>query len=131
MEYPSTKGNINNIGFFGNAGYSFSEDTILSIYGRGDNHKTTKFNATYKLNLTKFFGNFKIGLTRSTALRNPSLYELYGNNGRTDLYKHVANPNADPEKSETNELTLRYTFNNFLSFEKLVLQNLYRESIII
>ena len=35
-----------------------------------------------------------------TGLRNPSLYELYGNNGRSDSYKHVANPNADPEKSK-------------------------------
>jgi len=122
---PSTSGNVDNLSFFSNAGYSFSEDTILSIYGRGDNHKTTKFNPTYKINLTQFFGNLKVGLTRSTALRNPSLYELYGNNGRTDTYKHVANPNADPEKSETNELSLKYSFNELLSLEN----TFYRTSI--
>lgn len=114
---PSTSGDVDNLGFFGNAGYSFSEDTILSIYGRGDNHKTTEFSPSYKINLTQFFGNLKIGLTHSTALRNPSLYELYGNNGRTDQYKHVANPNADPETSETNELNLKYSFNENLSLE--------------
>ena len=64
----------------------------------GDNHKTTKFNETYKINLTKFYKNFEFAFTQSTGLRNPSLYELYTNNGRTDAYKHVANPDADPEK---------------------------------
>ena len=114
---PAARGNIDNFGFFTNSGYKFSEDTILSLYGRGDNHKTTGLNPTYKINLTKLFGKFKLGLTQSTGLRNPSLYELYGNNGRTDSYKHVANPEADPEKSRTNELKVKYSFNDTLSFE--------------
>ena len=53
------------------------------------------------------------------------MYELYGNNGRSDLYKHVANPNADPEKSKINEFRIKYLFNNSLSFEN----TFYRSSI--
>ena len=79
------KGHIADLGLFANAGYKLSDDTILSLYGRFDDHKTTGFNETYKVNLTKVIKNFKIGASHSTGLRNPSLYELYGsackNNG--------------------------------------------------
>ena len=122
---PSAKGNLDNYSFFGNAGYQFLENTILSFHGRADNHKTTEFNGTYKLNLVQYFGKFKFGFTTSTGLRNPSLYELYGNNGRSDSYKHVANPNADPEKSKTNELKIKYSYNDLLSLENIF----YRSSI--
>ncbi len=122
---PSAKGHLDNYSFFGNAGYQILENTILSLYARGDNHKTTEVNETYKVNLIQYFGKFKFGLTHSTGLRNPSLYELYGNNGRSDSYKHVANPNADPEKSKTNEFKINYSFNNLLSLEN----TFYRSSI--
>ena len=97
---PAARGNVDNFGFFANTGYQLSDDTTLSFYGRGDSHKTTGYNSTYKISLTKYFSKFKLGLTQSTGLRNPSLYELYGSNGRTDSYKHVANPDAEPEKVE-------------------------------
>ena len=71
-----------------------SSNTIFSLYGRTDNHKVTGSNSTYKINLTQFLNNFKLSLTHSTGLRNPSLYELYGENGRTDSYKHVGNLDA-------------------------------------
>ena len=76
---------MDNLGVFGNIGYELSDNTILSLYGRGDNHKTTRINKTYKINLNKIFKKFNFNLTHSTGLRNPSLYELYGNNGRSDL----------------------------------------------
>ena len=120
---PSAKGYIDNLGFFGNMGYDFSQNTTLSIYGRLDNHKTTETNKTYKINLSKYFNKFNLSVTQSTGLRNPSLYELYGNNGRSDAYKHVANPNADPEKSKTNELKIEYLIN-----EKLSLENIFYKS---
>ena len=66
---PTAKGNVDNFGFFANSGYQLSDDTILSLYGRGDNHKTTGLNSTYKINLTKYFSKFKLGLTQSTGLR--------------------------------------------------------------
>ncbi len=122
---PSASGNIDNLSIFGNFGYQFLNDTIFSFYLRGDNHKTTGTNETYKINLSHEWSKFKIGLTQSTGLRNPSLYELYGNNGRSDVYKHVANPDANPEKSKTNELKIDYFFNNNINFEN----TFYRTSI--
>ncbi len=122
---PSARGNIDNLSIFGNFGYQFLDDTIFSFYARGDNHKTTGINETYKINLSHELSKFKIGLTQSTGVRNPSLYELYGNNGRNDAYKHVANPDANPEKSKTNELKINYFFNNNINFEN----TFYRTSI--
>ena len=127
---PTTRGNLDNFGFFANSGYQFSDNTIISLYGRGDNHKTTGLNSTYKINLTKFVGKFKLGLTQSTGLRNPSLYELYGSNGRTDSYKIVANPDADPEKSRTNELKVQYSFNDSLSFENTFYRSFIEDALL-
>ncbi len=122
---PSAKGNINNLGFFGNTGYKFSENTILSLYGRVDEHKTTGIIPTYKINFKKLINKFDLSLTHSTGLRNPSLYELYGHNGRTDSYKHVANLKAKPEKSRTNELIIEYNFLENISIKTTA----YRTSI--
>ena len=72
----------------------------------------------------------KIGLTQSTGLRNPSLYELYGNNGRTDSFKHVANPDADPEKSRTNELKIKYSFNDSLSLENTFYRSFIEDALL-
>ena len=127
---PSAKGNVDNLGFFSNAGYRYSENTIFSLYARGDNHKTTGLNPTYKINLTQFIDKFKFSLTQSTGLRNPSLYELYGNNGRSDSYKHIANPDAKPEKSKTNELKIKYFFSEKLSLENTFYRSFIRESLL-
>lgn len=108
----STKGRISNLGIFGNIGYKLNKNSIISIYGRSDDHKTTERNQTYKLNFTKFIDKFEYGLTHSTGLRNPTLYELYG----SDNYGITGNTNLSPEKSETNEFTLKYNFFKYLSF---------------
>ena len=104
----STKGHVSDTGFFGNAGYKFSEDTILSLYGRTDDHKITGRNETYKINLTKIIDRFKFGITHSTGLRNPTLYELYG----TDNYGITGNTSLNPEKSKTTELSGEYSFSD-------------------
>ena len=49
--------------------------------------------------------------THSTGLRNPSLYELYG----TDNYGIKGNTLLDPEKSKTNEIKIKYSFNENLA----------------
>ena len=41
------------------------------------------------------------------------------------LYKHVPNPNADPEKSKTNELKVNYLINDLINIEN----TFYRSSI--
>ena len=108
----STKGHMKDFAIFANAGYKITENSILSIYGRSDDHNTTNRNETYKLNFTQFIGKFKLGASHSTGLRNPTLYELYG----TDNYGIGGNLNLKPEKSETNELSAKYNFSDKLSF---------------
>ena len=117
----STKGHTKDFGVFGNLGYKFTENSILSIYGRSDDHNTVGRNETYKVNFIKLFGKFKFGLTHSTGLRNPTLYELYG----SDNYGIEGNINLSPEKSETNELSLKYNILENLSFNT----TLYRSKV--
>ena len=108
----STKGHMQDFGIFANAGYKFNDNQIISIYGRSDDHNTTGRHETYKLNFAQIFGQFKFGATHSTGLRNPTLYELYG----TDNYGITGNVNLNPEKSETNELSVKYNFSKNLIF---------------
>ena len=108
----STKGHMKNFGIFGNAGYKFNESSILSIYGRSDDHNTTNRNQTYKLNFTKLLDKSKFSLTHSTGLRNPTLYELYG----SDNYGISGNVSLNPEKSETNELYVKYNILENINF---------------
>ena len=103
---------MKDLGVFGNIGYKFNENSILSIYLRSDDHNTTGQNQTYKINFTNLFGKFKLGLTHSTGLRNPTLYELYG----SDNYGIGGNVNLNPEKSETNELSLTYNIFENITF---------------
>jgi vitamin B12 transporter len=112
----SMKGHIADLGLFANAGYKLSDDTILSLYGRFDDHKTTGFNETYKVNLTKVIKNFKIGASHSTGLRNPSLYELYGSAD----YNYKGNRNLDAEKSSTNEIFASYELQDNLTVKSTV-----------
>ena len=102
----STKGHMKDFSFFANTGYKINDNQILSIYGRTDDHNITGRNQTYKLNFIQILGKFKFGLTHSTGLRNPSLYELYG----SDNYGIGGNTKLNPEKSETNELYGEYNF---------------------
>ena len=116
---------VYDLGVFANAGFKYDDSTTLSAFVRADEHKTTELNGTYKLNINKLYKKFDFNITQSTGLRNPSLYELYGSNGRTDSGKHVPNPNAKPEKSLTNELSVGYKFS-----EKLYVSSTgYRSSI--
>ena len=108
----STKGHVKNLAVFSNAGYKFNEKQILSIYTRADDHKTTGSNQNYKINFTQVFEDFKLGLTHSTGLRNPSLYELYG----SDNYGISGNIHLRPEKSKTNEISAEYNFSKKLKF---------------
>lgn len=108
----STKGHMKDLGFFANVGYKINDSQILSIYGRTDDHNTTGRNQTYKLNFTQILGQLKFGITHSTGLRNPSLYELYG----SDNYGIGGNTKLNPEKSENNELYLEYKFSEKIKF---------------
>jgi vitamin B12 transporter len=102
-----TTGHLSNLGVFANAGYKFNENQVLSVHGRNDDHKETGGNQTYKINFTQFLGQFKLGATHSTGLKNASLYEFYGNGGDKQI---------KPEKSETNELFGEYNFSENIKF---------------
>ena len=106
-----TKGHLKNFGIFSNAGYKFNENQSLSLHLRSDDHKETGGNQTYKINFTQLYKNFKFGLTHSTGLKNPSLYELYGSSST-----HSGSRAIDPEKSKTNELYAKYTLTENINF---------------
>ena len=101
-----TKGHVKNLGIFANLGYKINDSQNFSVYLRNDDHKQTGGNKTYKINFTRIFDNIKIGLTNSTGIKNPSLYELYGSSS----FGHTGNTEIKSEKSETNELYLKYIF---------------------
>ena len=117
----STKGHMKDFSIFGNTGLKLNKNQILSIYGRIDDHNTTGGNATYKLNFRHDFKKMNIGLTHTTGLRNPSLYELYG----SDNFGIVGNTGLNAEKSETNELYSKYYFSEHL----IITSSLYRAKI--
>jgi vitamin B12 transporter len=104
----STKGHMKDLGVFINTGYKINENQTLSIYGRTDDHNTTGRNQLYKINFSQILSQFKFGITHSTGLRNPSLYELYG----SDNYGIGGNANLNPEKSETNEFYAEYNISD-------------------
>ena len=106
-----TKGHLKNLGIFANTGYKFNDKQYLSFHLRNDDHKETGGNHTYKINYTQIFKNLKLGLTHSTGLKNPSLYELYGSSS-----SHSGSTFINPEKSTTNELYAEYTFSEKINF---------------
>jgi len=109
----STKGHMKSLGIFSNLGYKLSEKQNLSFHLRGDNHNTTDFNETYKLNISQQIGKINLNASHSTGLRNPTLYELYG----TDNYGIKGNTSIKPEKSKTNELSLNYKYSEDITFK--------------
>ncbi len=112
-----TKGHLKNLGLFANTGYKLNENQILSLHLRNDDHKETGGNQTYKVSFTQLYDNYKLGLSHSTGLKNPSLYELYGSSS-----SHRGNTFINPEKSSTNELYIDYNFSNNIQ----LISTLYR-----
>ncbi len=112
-----TKGHLKNLGIFANTGYKFNDKQFLSLHLRNDDHKETGGNQTYKINYTQLFQNLKLGLTHSTGLKNPSLYELYGSSS-----SHSGSTGINPEKSTTNEFYGKYSFDENIEF----ISTLYR-----
>ena len=106
-----TRGHIKNFGIFANAGFKFNDDQIFSIYSRSDDHNTTGENQTYKVNFLQYLNKLKLGITHSTGLRTPSLYELYGGSS-----SYSGNTELKPEKSSTNEIFGEYNITENIKF---------------
>tara|TARA_B100000963_G_scaffold361749_1_gene399244 strand:- start:4658 stop:6505 length:1848 start_codon:yes stop_codon:yes gene_type:complete len=110
----SAKGHADNLGLFSNFGFKLNDTTVFSSHLRGDSHKYSQENLTYRLNATKIIDKFTLSLSESTGLRHPDLYVLHGNNP-SGSYKSMQT--TKPETSLTRELSVKYDLSNFISFE--------------
>ena len=114
----SAKGHADNLGVFSIVGYKIGDSTILSLHTRGDSHKYSEENITYRLNATKFINKLTLSLSESTGLRHPDLYVLHGGNPGSSFYKGAfkAMLTTKPETSFTRELSTKYSFSDNISF---------------
>ena len=110
----SAKGHADNLGIYSNLGFKLNDETIFSAHLRGDSHKYSEENLTYRLNLTKILNNFTFSLSESTGLRHPDLFALHGTNP-SGSYKSMKTTKA--ETSLTRELSTRYNFAENILFE--------------
>ena len=121
----STTGHSDNLAAYGNLGINLFENMNLSLFFRNDNHKQTKNNQTYKINIEKNINNFNFGVSYMKGLRNPTLYEMFG----TDNFGYSGNRNLNPEKSNTYEIYNKINFNdniglNFTIFKSNIKNNI-------
>ena len=107
----STRGHFDNFALYGNLGWNIFENSNISLFGRGDKHKQTGTNNTYKLNFEYDFEKFNLGISYMTGLRNPTLYEMFG----TDNWGYSGNRDLKPEKSNTYEIYSNIAFNKNLN----------------
>jgi len=109
----SAKGHMDNIGLYSNMGYKLDDNTSFSAHLRGDSHKYSEENLTYRLNLSKLISDFTFSLSESTGLRHPDLFVLHGSNP-SGSFKSMKT--TKPETSLTRELSIKYDFFNNASF---------------
>lgn len=114
----SAKGHADNLGIFSNTGYKLNDTTILSLHGRGDSHKYSGENITYRLNATKLIDNLTLNLSESTGVRHPDLYVLHGGNPGSSFYNGAfkAMLTTKPETSLTREISAEYNLSDKISF---------------
>ena len=110
----SAEGHSDNLGVFSNLGYKFNNETFFSAHLRGDSHKYSEENLTYRLNLTKMINNITFSLSESTGLRYPDLFSLHGSNP-SGSYKAMKTTKA--ETSLSRELSAKYNFAENIFFE--------------
>ena len=108
----STKGNIDNFALFSNLGIKIADNKNLSLFLRNDNHKKTGNNSTYKISYNHKIKNLDFNIARMTGLRNPTIYELFG----TDNFGYSGNRDLKPEKSVTNEISLKLKLKQNIDF---------------
>ena len=96
-------------------GFKYNDTTTLSAHLRGDSHKYSEENLTYKLGVTKVFNDLTINLSESTGLRHPDLFVLHGANS-SGTFKSMKTTKA--ETSLTREISTKYKIS-----EKVYLQS--------
>jgi len=114
----SAKGHFDNLGIFSNAGYKIDDTTTLSLHARGDSHKYSGENITYRLNATKLIDKLTLSLSEATGVRHPDLYVLHGGNPGSSFYNGAfkAMLTTKPETSLTRELAAEYNLSDSISF---------------
>ena len=110
----SAKGHSDNFGLYSNLGYKFDDNTSFSAHLRGDSHKYSQENLTYRVNLTKLLNNFTFNFSESTGLRHPDLFVLHGSNP-SGSYEPMKT--TKPETSLTRELSAKYNFSENFFFK--------------
>jgi len=114
----SAKGHSDNLGIFSNFGYKLDDTTTLSLHTRGDSHKYSRENITYRLNATKLIDKLTLSLSEATGVRHPDLYVLHGGNPGSSFYNGAfkAMLTTKPETSLTRELSAEYNLSDRISF---------------
>jgi len=114
----SAKGHSDNLGIFSNVGYKIDDTTTLSLHARGDSHKYSEENITYRLNATKLIDKLTLSLSEATGVRHPDLYVLHGGNPGSSFYNGAfkAMLTTKPETSLTRELAAEYNLSDNISF---------------
>ena len=114
----SAKGHSDNLGIFSNAGYKIDDTMTLSLHARGDSHKYSEENTTYRLNATKLIDKLTLSLSEATGVRHPDLYVLHGGNPGSSFYNGAfkAMLTTKPETSLTRELAAEYNLSDNISF---------------
>jgi vitamin B12 transporter len=114
----SAKGHTDNLGIFSNMGYQLNDTTTLSLHSRGDSHKYSGENITYRINATKLIDKISISLSEMTGVRHPDLYVLHGGNPGSSFYNGAfkARLTTKPETSLTREISAKYNLSDSISF---------------
>lgn len=109
----SAKGHMDNLGIFSNLGYKINDSTIFSGHLRGDRHKYSKENLTYRISLSKVFDKLSLNYSESTGLRHPDLYVLHGANS-SGTYQSMKT--TKPETSLTREINAKFDISDNIQF---------------
>lgn len=113
----SARGHTDNLGLYGNTGYKFNETSIFNFHVRGDRHKYSKENITYKLGITKNIKKFTFNLSEATGIRTPDLYVLHGVDVSGNFRSMMT---TKAESSKIREVSVRYKLSNKIEFNNTV-----------
>ena len=122
VEYENFDGSFNNTGgytssvdtdgsnkgYFVNGNILLTDDLSLSLGIREDDPSLFNNYTTYRIgSVWGVNDNLRLKSNYSTAVKTPTLYELYG----ADNYGYNGNPNLQPEEAETIDIGFEYKFN--------------------
>jgi len=104
----------NNTGTFINGNYLVNDKLLFSLGVRNDESSMFNNYSTYRLGTTyELTDDLTLKSNYSTAVKTPTLYELYG----ADNYGYNGNANLQPEESETIDLGFEYKINDKMDMD--------------